>query len=177
MAGRASLRDYYGLDKPGDTPPAKVPVAEMATTLPLDALLKKSIDLMDGIRELKADRQSLVYNHHQELVAASETVGKMRAGLEELHTQREELQGQLQAIDAHRETIARHAAEPDAIDWHGAVAPVTELPAKLERLKQHNATEALDAYEKHKETLAAWVDAGVDGAQDVQRACEAALQS
>ncbi|MBW0494585.1 hypothetical protein O181_034300 [Austropuccinia psidii MF-1] len=35
-------------------------------------------------RELDAKRQSLVYNHHHELVEASETIGKMTAGSDKL---------------------------------------------------------------------------------------------
>jgi hypothetical protein len=36
------------------------------------------------IRQLDSERQSLVYNHHHELIAASDTIGAMKAHAESL---------------------------------------------------------------------------------------------
>lgn len=48
-ANRASLRDYYGLQEKDEKEPApQLSVEDMAATQPLDALLKRSIELMDG---------------------------------------------------------------------------------------------------------------------------------
>lgn len=44
----------------------------------LAQLLKEESDLLTDIRELDGERQSLVYNHHHELVSASETMRKVR---------------------------------------------------------------------------------------------------
>ncbi|KAI3618516.1 hypothetical protein CBS9595_002879 [Malassezia furfur] len=153
------------------------PPAEDRTGEPLDALLRRSIALMDGtwhthpgIRELKADRQSLVYNHHQELVAASETVGKMRAGLDALHTPRDALRAQLAAIDH-----ARAAVAADGVPW-ADVRPIVDLPATLERLAASDPEKARAAYAEHEATLRAWEDAGVGGADTLRAQCEAALE-
>ena len=40
----------------------------------LPDLMKRENDLLDEIRELGSERQSLVYNHHHELIAASDTI-------------------------------------------------------------------------------------------------------
>ena len=40
----------------------------------LSVLLGKESELIVQIRELDGERQSLVYNHHHELVAASDTI-------------------------------------------------------------------------------------------------------
>ncbi|MBW0519860.1 hypothetical protein O181_059575 [Austropuccinia psidii MF-1] len=50
----------------------------------LKSLLSTANELLSSIRELDAERQSLVYNHHHELVEASETIGKMTAGSDKL---------------------------------------------------------------------------------------------
>ena len=88
MSKSQSLKTYYGIET-GEPPAAPAPqptLDEWTTDKPLHALLKASNELMDGIRDLYADRQSLVYNHHQELVNASETVGHMRHGICLLYT-------------------------------------------------------------------------------------------
>ena len=66
MSKSQSLKTYYGIET-GEPPaaPAQQPTLdEWTTDKPLHALLKASNELMDGIRDLYADRQSLVYNHH-----------------------------------------------------------------------------------------------------------------
>lgn len=99
---RDRLRDYYGLgagSSSGTTDTSAIPAdakkAEGSTTQNTPAatraedlkevlrnesvqgLLKKHSDLQTEIRELDGERQSLVYNHHTDLVAASETIRKV----------------------------------------------------------------------------------------------------
>jgi hypothetical protein len=92
------LRNYYGLGQANGTtnsssssssshaqrldPDSKEfePQAAFQSLLQessLSQLLKSESDLLTEIRELDGERQSLVYNHHHELVAASETIGKV----------------------------------------------------------------------------------------------------
>lgn len=73
--------------------------------------------------------------------------------------------------------MAEQNLAQDKIDWQGQVAPVVDLPRKLQQLVQDEPKQALDIYEEHKSTLDAWVDAGVDGAEDIRHQCEAALQT
>jgi vacuolar protein sorting-associated protein 51 len=75
---------------------AKAYYEQLITTASLPALLKKENELLTGafshlrslcdshvsspveIRELDSERQSLVYNHHHELIAASDTIAAVR---------------------------------------------------------------------------------------------------
>ncbi|KAF5342079.1 hypothetical protein D9611_001901 [Ephemerocybe angulata] len=63
---------------------AKSYYEQLITTSTLPTLLKKENELMSEIRQLDSERQSLVYNHHHELIAASDTIGAMKAHAESL---------------------------------------------------------------------------------------------
>ncbi|KDN38206.1 hypothetical protein K437DRAFT_216927, partial [Tilletiaria anomala UBC 951] len=96
--GKASalLRDYYGLggglstanEDPTDPDSAsfdkKAAYRSIVASSTLPQLLKRECDLLTELRELDGERQSLVYNHHHELIAASETIAKMKARAESL---------------------------------------------------------------------------------------------
>jgi hypothetical protein len=84
------LRNYYGLgDVSSDSPAvhidpdssagfdAQAAFQTMLQEKSLVQLLKSESDLLTEIRELDGERQSLVYNHHHELVSATETIGKV----------------------------------------------------------------------------------------------------
>jgi len=47
-------------------------------------LLKRENELLTEIRQLDSERQSLVYNHHHELIAASDTIAAMKSRAENL---------------------------------------------------------------------------------------------
>lgn len=57
---------------------AKAYYEQLITTASLPALLKRENGLLSEIRELDSERQSLVYNHHHELIAASDTIAAVR---------------------------------------------------------------------------------------------------
>ncbi|KAF7374765.1 Vesicular transporter [Mycena sanguinolenta] len=98
---RDLLRKHYGL---GVGPPPSVPgktnqdpmnldstafdaksyYEQLITTSSLPALLKRENELLVEIRELDSERQSLVYNHHHELIAASDTIAAMKTRAESL---------------------------------------------------------------------------------------------
>ncbi|KAJ7364196.1 Vps51/Vps67-domain-containing protein [Mycena albidolilacea] len=98
---RDLLRKHYGL---GVGPPPSVPgkssqdpmnldssafdaksyYEQLITTASLPALLKRENELLVEIRELDSERQSLVYNHHHELIAASDTIAAMKTRAESL---------------------------------------------------------------------------------------------
>ncbi|KAI0090151.1 Vps51/Vps67-domain-containing protein [Irpex rosettiformis] len=99
---RDLLRKHYGLGvgpppsgsgRPGAVDPmdldsaafdAKAYYEQLITTSSLPTLLKKENELLTEIRELDSERQSLVYNHHHELIAASDTIAAMKARAENL---------------------------------------------------------------------------------------------
>ncbi|KAF8071873.1 Vps51/Vps67-domain-containing protein [Lyophyllum atratum] len=99
---RDLLRKHYGL---GVGPPPPIPgkaaldpmnladstafdaksyYEQLITTSSLPGLLKRENELLTEIRELDSERQSLVYNHHHELIAASDTIGAMKTRAESL---------------------------------------------------------------------------------------------
>ncbi|WFD41395.1 hypothetical protein MPSI1_000022 [Malassezia psittaci] len=177
---KATLQEYYGLaEKRSETPSvAKISATEWARTHSLESLIKHSVELMEGIKDLKADHQSLVYNHHQELVTASESIGKMRGGLSELQSRRNKLKDQISAIDAQRETVTSQAsADHKQVDWDRSVAPVVTLPSRLRKEAQVSESSARQLYEEHKKTIEEWIDAGVDGARRIQTECETIISS
>ncbi|WFD18867.1 hypothetical protein MCAP1_001080 [Malassezia caprae] len=178
-----SLKEFYGIPttpKAAEAPaeaaaPAPPPsLNELATSRPLGELLQLSSQRLDAVRDLYADRQSLVYNHHQELVGASETVGDMRRGIEALAPSRASLEQQLEQM--RQQPAAPPAAAPEAAPWLDEVAPVIELPWTLRRILDArtptSVAEAEAALQAHAPILAAWVEARVAGADELQRTCQ-----
>ncbi|EIW84241.1 hypothetical protein CONPUDRAFT_119943 [Coniophora puteana RWD-64-598 SS2] len=97
---RDLLRKHYGL---GIGPPQPLPgkvndpmdldsaafdaksyYEQLITTSNLPTLLKKENELMSEIKQLDGERQALVYNHHHELIAASDTIAAMKTRAESL---------------------------------------------------------------------------------------------
>jgi len=71
---------------------------QLITTSSLPNLLKRENELLAEIRELDSDRQSLVYNHHHELIAASETIAAMKTRAESLDGDLDLLRGAFSEI-------------------------------------------------------------------------------
>lgn len=63
---------------------AKAYYEQLITTSSLPTLLKRENELLTEIRQLDSERQSLVYNHHHELIAASDTIAAMKSRAENL---------------------------------------------------------------------------------------------
>ncbi|KAF9000690.1 Vps51/Vps67-domain-containing protein [Cyathus striatus] len=119
---RDLLRKHYGL---GVGPPptssntadpmnlnspafdAKNYYEQLITTSSLPALLKRENELLTEIRQLDSERQSLVYNHHHELIAASDTIAAMK-------TRAESLDPDLDLLRAAFSEISRLAIEVSA---------------------------------------------------------------
>lgn len=174
-----SLKAFYGMTAAPNAPedePAPAPTLEERTaTQSLSELLALSSEKLDAVRDLYADRQSLVYNHHQELVGASETVGEMRRGIEALKPRRASLEEQLAHMRQQPTEPLGASAPKDALPWAEQVAPVVELPLKLRRIlderKPTSVADAEAALQAQAPVLAAWVDAHVAGADELQRLC------
>lgn len=87
------LRNYYGMKDPGSSTAVSAdPLDPDASCFQVDSafhnllqtkslgqLIREESSLLTEIRELDGERQSLVYNHHHELVSASETMKRVRA--------------------------------------------------------------------------------------------------
>ncbi|KAF8150657.1 Vps51/Vps67-domain-containing protein [Crassisporium funariophilum] len=108
------LRKHYGLGV-GPPPPragnstdpmdlnstafdAKSYYEQLITTSSLPALLKRENELLSEIRQLDSERQSLVYNRHHELIAASDTISAMKTRAESLDADLDLLKGAFSEI-------------------------------------------------------------------------------
>ncbi|KAE8212213.1 hypothetical protein CF327_g4134 [Tilletia walkeri] len=135
-ASKRALRDYYGIQsaaldastdgtqssgtfdsmEPGastdphdpDSPAFNVSSCyeSLVSTMGLAELLRKSAELVSEIRELDGEKQSLVYNHHHELVAASETIRKMKNRADGLDPSLDSLQSSFSTMSQLAETLA-----------------------------------------------------------------------
>ncbi|KAH9178133.1 Vps51/Vps67-domain-containing protein [Lactarius sanguifluus] len=110
---RDLLRRHYGLNV---TPPppsgrpmdpmdldspafdAKAYYDQLITTASLTTLLKKENELLTEMRQLDGERQSLVYNHHHELIDATDTISAMRSRAESLDSDLELLKAAFSEI-------------------------------------------------------------------------------
>jgi len=70
---------------------AKTYYEQLITTSSLATLLRRENELLNEIRSLDSDRQSLVYNHHHELIAASDTIAAMKLRAENLDAEMDSL--------------------------------------------------------------------------------------
>ncbi|BGP52684.1 hypothetical protein JCM8202v2_000240 [Rhodotorula sphaerocarpa] len=123
------LRDYYGLGKGAapsrhpdgldlDNPATFDPTAyfqELASNASLPDLLRRENELLNEIRELDGERQSLVYNHHHELIDASDTIRKMKSRAEALDTS-------LDSLKTSFESISQLSASLSTVSTRSAVA-------------------------------------------------------
>ncbi|KAF8307726.1 hypothetical protein DL93DRAFT_2064620 [Clavulina sp. PMI_390] len=64
---------------------------QMLATSSLPTLLKQQNTISEEIRQLDGERQSLVYNHHHELIGASDTIRAMKSRAENLDSDMEKL--------------------------------------------------------------------------------------
>jgi len=77
---------------------AKAYYDQLITVSTLPTLLKRDNELVSQIRQLEGDRQALVYNHHHELIAASDTIRAMKARAESLDVDLEKLKAAFSEI-------------------------------------------------------------------------------
>ncbi|KAF9490352.1 hypothetical protein BDN71DRAFT_1400104 [Pleurotus eryngii] len=133
LAGKTRARDllrkHYGLGVgpppplPGNTADpmsldssafdAKSYYEQLITTASLSTLLKRENELLAEIRELDGERQSLVYNHHHELIAASDTIAAVKTRAESLDADLDLLKAAFSDISR---LVAEVSVEPHASD-------------------------------------------------------------
>jgi hypothetical protein len=205
------LRNYYGLKADDRDPSASVePVADptdpdgasfdvttafdrLLRTQPLSRLLREESDLLTSIRELDGERQSLVYNHHHELVSASETMRKMKERADTLLPSLDSLQSSLQSITSTTESLSSIGKgvgqKTDSDEAHVTISikTVVDLPRRLRDLiilgetsdkavSESGLTKAQGLWGSMESVLAAWDEAGVGGAKDIMQSCRQILR-
>ncbi|EGF98813.1 uncharacterized protein MELLADRAFT_76017 [Melampsora larici-populina 98AG31] len=102
----------------------------------LDLILSNANQIVSEIRELDGERQSLVYNHHHELVDASVTIGKMKTSAETLDNTLNELQTEFSSISETISTIS------NSFSSSSSTKPKSQTP-KTPSTKEKELTEYL----------------------------------
>lgn len=156
------LRDYYGLSSDTNSNPqssstseagnaaipsssdtnagSKIDLQSLLRSNSLSVLLAKESELIVQIRELDGERQSLVYNHHHELVAASDTIRNMKQKSESLDPSLESLKSSFEtmsSLSSNLEVLRKPSLEasrdPDSnsLDPLRDLEPIVSLPATL----------------------------------------------
>ncbi|CAE6491477.1 unnamed protein product [Rhizoctonia solani] len=110
-AATGSLRSKDPMDLDSPNFDAKTYYEHLITTATLPELLKKENELVQEIKQLDGERQSLVYNHHHELIAASDTIHAMK-------TRAESLDADLDKLMTAFSEISRLSAEV-SVEPHG----------------------------------------------------------
>ncbi|KAJ7104014.1 Vps51/Vps67-domain-containing protein, partial [Mycena belliarum] len=106
-----NTQDPMNLDSPAFDP--KTYYEQLITTSSLPALLKRENELLVEIRELDSERQSLVYNHHHELIAASDTIAAMKTRAESLDSDLDLLRIAFSEISRLSAEVAIEDGSPD----------------------------------------------------------------
>ena len=160
----------------------------------LSQLLKEESDLLTEIRELDGERQSLVYNHHHELVSASETMKNMKEQADALLPSMNAMQSSLQSISATSESLIlpknitqslpvsnKQHSSTESLDLLSKAQPVIELPQRLRDAVllengQEGLTKAQGLWGSLESVLANWDEAGVRGAKEIMNECRQVLR-
>lgn len=153
----------------------------------LGEVLRAEALLLKEMRGLDGERKALVYDNYSKLIAATDTIGRMRGemaregvGLEGVG---EKLEGLVGGIVARAEGVAEKGAFGDGDvkggerkDQRDTVRWVLGAPARLEDMvKDGRSEDAEREWGEVRGLLDAWE--GVDGVEDVRRRCEEAVGS
>jgi len=207
---RNLLRDYYGLHGQQDNAAGRDPLNVDSPTFDAKAyfsslnsqslpeLLKRENDLLTEIRELDSERQSLVYNHHHELIEASDTIRKMKARAESLDADLDQLRSSFETITQLSTSLssaplpalsqvsnASQSGETPVFEPVVHLPPLLDLPQTLRALLTASSNSGASQSAKRTEAdllwgswepaLRSWEEAGVKGVKEVATECRETL--
>ncbi|QIX00193.1 hypothetical protein AMS68_005710 [Peltaster fructicola] len=202
---RAALRDYYGLkaaQQEDDYPPplpaeveeisvidgegfdAEEYVKELLANESLESILRTEASLISETRTLDGEKKSLVYDNYSKLIAATETIRKMRTNMDPLAPTTSTLTPAISHIAATATALSesirsqhgtfmdsdasRKAAEQKTVRW------VLAAPERIKALVLAGQREGAEAQWIQVETLLnKW--SAVTGVERVRAACQEAL--
>jgi len=191
---RTNLRDYYGLSDNSKSKQAAQDESELSdpkqlfdhlyNTASLADMIEKDKETVEEIKELESERQALVYNHHHELIAASDTIHKMQTRSESLDTSLDALRSSFESISQLTTSLSQSSVSLSQAPKHTEtafdplvhLAPLIDLPAQLRiLLKNDKRNEAHSLWGSREPILRAWEEAGVKGVGEIARECRAVL--
>ncbi|EFY89264.1 hypothetical protein J3458_018809 [Metarhizium acridum] len=194
-SNRAALREYYKLRAPrievaGSEVPASdldAPdfnaaeyVARVVGNSGLEDMLRLYTQVVAEVRALDAEKKALVYDNYSKLIAATETIRKMRANMDPLNPMASTLDPAIAQIYSQassiREKLRESVPAPDSEEGRRREAErrrqrtrelaveVLATPQKLRDLvKEGKMQEAKRQWEMPKRLLVAWKEMGVGG--------------
>ncbi|KJZ76761.1 hypothetical protein HIM_03638 [Hirsutella minnesotensis 3608] len=204
-ANRAALREYYNLRATAPTslprievPDSEVPSSELdapdfdaaayvekvVARSSLEDLLRLYAQIVGEVRALDAEKKALVYDNYSKLITATETIRKMRAGMDPLKPMASTLDPAIAQIYSQASSIREAARQsvpaPDTDEGKSREAQarrrrtrllaveVLAVPQRLRDLIQEGKVdEAKKEWELPRKLLVSWRDKGVGG-DDVQ---------
>ncbi|EEP82736.1 conserved hypothetical protein [Uncinocarpus reesii 1704] len=166
-------------------------VSHLLSTSSLSTILRAENSLVSDIRTLDGERKALVYDNYSKLIKAVETIGKMRASLEEegapmvmtktlgpavgfvAETASALIKEQQQVEKASGNKSSQpnndNSAERQTVKW------VLDTPRRLRRLLEKSDIENAEKdWEEINKLLAKWE--GVKGVDELRRECETILK-
>lgn len=212
---RAALRDYYGL-KAGnpddnssskDAPPTPTLDPEIESELDkegfdpeqyvkeilaregLEGVMRVEAGLVSEIRTLDGEKKALVYDNYSKLIAATDTIRKMRTNMDPLTPTTATLTPAIghiaETASALSESLRKqHGSKSGAADaevkrkreQQETVRWVLDAPKRLQELVDAGQRQQADAeWSKVSSLLDKWN--GVSGVDEVRQSCQAVLQT
>lgn len=210
---RAALRDYYNLkagstDDSKDAPPTPTLDPEIESELDkegfdpeqyvkdvlakegLEGVMRVEAGLVSEIRTLDGEKKALVYDNYSKLIAATDTIRKMRTNMDPLTPTTATLTPAIghiaetatalsESLRKQHGTSTMTSAEDAALrkrqDQQKTVRSVLDAPGRLEKLVKEGRREEAEADWEHvKQLLNAW--SHVSGADEARKNCEDAMR-
>jgi hypothetical protein len=163
---------------------AQVYVKSALETQSLGELLKTYNRVLTDIRALDAEKKALVYDNYSKLIAATETIGRMRMGMDPLNPMARTLDPAIGGIYERAEGIRGELRKMLGDEQRGemkrdgeggrrkVVLEVLEAPEKVRELvKDGREEEARALWEQTSAVLQRWKERGVGG-EDVHSCIE-----
>lgn len=162
-------RRLTGIDADNPSFDANARVEKLLSQASLEQLVDEQVELLQTIRELDSEKQSLVYNHHHELISASETIKQLQGRAVQLDSSLERLKQSFERIQQ-LDAGLRLPAAPTTTngkgndDWPSlkkkrqALGAIVDLPRSLEALPPADRPTLWGQWEP---VLAKWDEAGV----------------
>ena len=210
---RAALRDYYNLkagageDSSKEAPPAPTLDPEVVSELDkdgfdpeqyvkdvlakegLEGVMRVEAGLVSEIRTLDGEKKALVYDNYSKLIAATDTIRKMRTNMDPLTPTTATLTPAIGHIadtaTALSESLKRQHGSGDATgdfearkkqEQQRVVRWVLDAPGRLQRLVDDGEREEAESeWERISALLDRW--GAVSGVEEVRQGCKMALES
>ncbi|KAL1895813.1 hypothetical protein Cpir12675_003035 [Ceratocystis pirilliformis] len=194
---RAALREYYNLQR-GPSPVSSVQpdpdglqsevdfgeldapkfdsaayVRKVSEELGLEELLKVYTKILGETRALDAEKKALVYDNYNKLIAATETIRKMRANMDPLNPIASTLDPKMAQIyeqaSVIRQSLQESVPEPSSETDHSRrmrqiASDVLNVPARLRYLVgKHDVEAAEKEWKLPRKLLLDWKEKGIGG--------------